>query len=102
VPVVPFTYHHRSSVIDTDDHAADLDTFDGHAHDTDDPANQHVTLADLLDARESDGSFPVDLYRAASHEVRAGFTLVIGALIGVFSPARLSPEERAEFDRRTT
>ena len=104
--------HHRRHPISNDDHAADLDTFDGHAHDTDEPAD--VTVSDLLDLRDviidgaanrwsDDAAQPHwaalwDAKQRADDDVRDSYFRIAAAL-DAYGP--LSPEERAEFDRRT-
>lgn len=118
MPVVPFTHHHRRHPIahhddcsrDCDlDHvtADDIRTFDDGPADDD----QAVTVADLLDAYDAlrqrdkpgdlgDRVFAWEAVRnQADDDTVQSYQRVRDA---IFAHGDLSPEERAEFDRRTT
>ena len=95
------THHHREHAIN--DH--DFDTSDRDV-DLDEPAD--VTVSDLLDAHygRTDVAYWNDLYsRAQSHVIHSFDQLREAIKVrdeAYRLRARLSPEERAEFDRRTT
>jgi len=105
----PVTYDHKEYAIHADDKHPDLtpeqrllrDIF---SNEHDEPADddQPVTVADLLDLYLSDDyprSVARDVLNRTSDDVYHSVNRIKAAIVTV---ARLSPEERAEFDRRTT
>lgn len=104
----PFTYDHKEHAI----HDADcLDHGPSTLYGADGKAVQPFTLAYLLafsDAAEADGDDSPkwdtlsDVYSRADDATQLSFARILFAIEGELDPALLSPEERAEFDRRTT
>ena len=110
--VDPHTHNHRRHPISNADQLADHDSeHPDHVHDdvcNRDFDKQPVTFAELLDAWIDDSDFAhwKLLHQHAPFELSNG-TQNVAALIGLhhdlaYDLARLSPSERAEFDRRTT
>jgi hypothetical protein len=106
VPIVPFAHNHRRHAITHYGHTDDFRVESIQPAPDDD---RPVTVADLLDwvtvNRRADSDW-YDVYDRASSEVAASYHRIRFA-VGDHahlqeSLAALSPEERAEFDRRTT
>ena len=109
----PFTHNHGRHPIAYNDHVKHpVDCADYHDHE-----QQPVTVADLLDAIDAARSVTDNGYRydyaafesllnAATDDVKRSFYAVKGRLNEWHHQrhalAALSPEERAEYDRRTT
>jgi hypothetical protein len=108
VPVDPFTHNHRRHAIAIIDNKHRDDCAEFHDHETDCPVkhdDRPVTVADLLDAlydgyndNDRAGEY-FDLRRRATASAVLSHRLIDKALT---AHRILTPEERAEFDRRTT
>ena len=102
----PFTYDHKEHAIGDNDNDNDRDDhpITEHNLDTDESSDddQPVTVADLLDLYLADdypSSVTRDVLNRTSDDVYHAVHRIKAAVVTV---ARLSPEERTEFDRRTT
>ena len=103
----PVTHHHREHAIAIYDRRNPADHFDD-LYEYEPPEPADVTVSDLLDAHygRTDVAYWNDLYsRAQSHVIHSFDQLREAIKVrdeAYRLRARLSPEERAEFDRRTT